>query len=89
MTGSQLFLEVNSMSFICDLFGSYSPLSVDLSANKLRASKAEVEIRIRWWHCRFTLHIVQTGTLVLHFSRRLNKDFLIRELRSFALLRRE
>jgi len=34
------------MSFICDLFGAYIPLSLDFLANKLRASKAEVGIRI-------------------------------------------
>jgi len=34
------------MSFNCDLFEAYSPLSLDLSANKLRASKTEVEIQI-------------------------------------------
>jgi hypothetical protein len=46
MTGSQVvlgvLLEVSFMSFICNLFRSYSPLSLDLSVNKLRASKAEV-----------------------------------------------
>jgi hypothetical protein len=34
------------MSCICDLFGACLPLSLDFSANKLRASKVEVEIRI-------------------------------------------
>jgi hypothetical protein len=45
MTGSAVlgFLTaISFMGFICYLLGSYSPLSLDLSVNKLRASKAEV-----------------------------------------------